>query len=278
MPTPTIENRWQSRLGHLLGTPVEVRYEFRTGEPVLADVLDVHKDGCGVSLPSPIETGASVLINGLPPNAHRRVAGRVVWCRMHSSDVYRAGISFFQPLAIEPAPPTQTPDDFYEALEISPSACEETIHYMFRLLEHRYHPDNPRSADAAKLDRVRRAYDVLSKPASREAYDARRGQDEPPARRERAVPSLGEQSAEEKSKRWDLLALLYSRRLFVTATPGLTRAEVEATLGVPREELDFAFWYLQEAGLLEPDHGHNRYSISAKGVDIFESRLEAGLD
>jgi curved DNA-binding protein CbpA len=147
---------------------------------------------------------------------------------------------------------------------------------MFRLLEHRYHPDNPHSADTAKLERVRRAFEVLSKPASRQAYDKSRPRQAPAAQREpAAIAGFAGQAAEEKQKRWELLALLYSRRLPAVGKPGLTLSEVEASMGVPREELEFAFWYLQESGLLEPEHGHNRYAISAKGVDLLESRLAA---
>lgn len=283
MPTQTLEhteqeNRWQSRLACAVGTQVEVRYEFLNGEPVVADVVNLHKNGCGLALAAPLETGRSVLLTGLHGGSTgRRVAGRVVWCRLNSSRTYRAGITFFQPLAADdvPAAPVEEPlEDCYEALEISPSASEETVHYMFRLLEHRFHPQNPHSADAAKLARVKKAYAELGTAAARAAYDQQRA-----AALDRRQPLVADtdrsaQSATEKSKRWDLLAMLYTKRMQSPSKPGLTLNEVEASMGLLKDDVDFAFWYLVESGLAIPDHGHNRYSISVKGVDLFEQRLE----
>ncbi len=274
------ENRWQSRLSCTVGTQVEVRYEFLKGEPVIADVVDLHKNGCGLSLPTPLETGASVLLTGLHASAAgRRLAGRIVWCRLNSSRGYRAGVSFFQPLAMEEAPAGQAEEpveDHYETLEISPSASEETVHYMFRLLEHRYHPQNPRHADAEKLALAQKAYAAIGNAASRAVYDQQRAA----AAAKLARQSLASDSdraalsATEKSKRWDLLALLYDKRIQSPSKPGLTLTEVEAAVGLLKDDVDFAFWYLVESGLAIPDHGHNRYSISVKGVDYFEQRLD----
>lgn len=279
----TAENRWQSRLACGIGTQVEVRYEFRKGDPVLADVVDLHKSGCGLSLPASLESGASVLITGLQTSGTRRIAGRVVWCRLTATRGYRAGIAFFQPLQLEDVLPPSTPEpdesqgDLYEDLEIHPTATEETVTYVYRLLEHRYRPENPYTANPEKLTRVQRAYSVLGVAANRAAYDQTRAAQAAAHRPTTSSPpaDVAAQSATERSKRWDLLGLLYAKRLQAPTKPGLTLSEVEAVMGLLKEDVEFAFWYLQESGLAIPDHGHNRYSISVKGVDFFEQHLNS---
>lgn len=63
--------------------------------------------------------------------------------------------------------------NYYETLEVSPSASPEVIRAAYKSLMQRYHPDrNPGDAMAAtRATRVVQAYEVLSDAAQRAAYD-----------------------------------------------------------------------------------------------------------
>ncbi len=65
-------------------------------------------------------------------------------------------------------------EDFYEFLQISPSAELETIHRVYRFLAARLHPDNQETGDAQGFFLLTKAYEVLSDPIQRAAYDASR--------------------------------------------------------------------------------------------------------
>ena len=59
--------------------------------------------------------------------------------------------------------------DYYELMQISPNAEQETIKRVFRLLAARYHPDNPETADRDRFVLLNDAHAILSDPASRAA-------------------------------------------------------------------------------------------------------------
>ncbi len=64
--------------------------------------------------------------------------------------------------------------DYYEFLQISPNADQDTIHRVYRFLAARFHPDNPDSGDADTFNQLKTAYDVLSDEDRRAEYDASR--------------------------------------------------------------------------------------------------------
>jgi len=64
--------------------------------------------------------------------------------------------------------------DYYQILEIEPTASLEAIKKAYWRLAHKYHPDkNPDSDTAEKFRQLRRAYEVLSNPYKRKLYDNR---------------------------------------------------------------------------------------------------------
>lgn len=69
-------------------------------------------------------------------------------------------------------PGTEIPD-YYEFLEISPQATQETIHRVYRFLAARYHPDHA-TGDLDKFTQLTAAYSILSDPARRAEYNAQR--------------------------------------------------------------------------------------------------------
>lgn len=168
------------------------------------------------------------------------------------------------------SPPTQEFTDYYELLQVSPNAELDTIQRVFRLLAQRFHPDNTETGNEPLFQQMLKAYQTLSDPVSRAAYDAQH----------RAQVKLNwkifDQSSEvssqqeERKKREGVLAVLYRKRQFNPDVAGMNLREIEDLIGIPREHLEFTIWYLKERGDIKiGDNG--RYMISIKGVESYEN-------
>ena len=65
--------------------------------------------------------------------------------------------------------------DLYGLLGVAPDATPESIKSAYRKKAAQYHPDRNDAADAAaRFGAVQQAYEVLSDPARRKAYDDNR--------------------------------------------------------------------------------------------------------
>jgi curved DNA-binding protein CbpA len=63
-------------------------------------------------------------------------------------------------------------ENYYRALEVTPLASSDEIQRAYRALARRFHPDlNPRPGAAMRMASINMAYEVLSDPAKRAAYD-----------------------------------------------------------------------------------------------------------
>src|SRR5579871_3127821 len=63
-------------------------------------------------------------------------------------------------------------DNYYQILNVAPSASQEEIQRAYRILAFRYHPDRNQSAAAANLmATINEAYEVLGVPRKRFLYD-----------------------------------------------------------------------------------------------------------
>jgi curved DNA-binding protein len=60
-------------------------------------------------------------------------------------------------------------EDYYDLLQLSPNADQDTIDRVYRILVKRYHPDNQDTGNAEKFKQVVAAHRVLSDPDSRAA-------------------------------------------------------------------------------------------------------------
>ena len=66
--------------------------------------------------------------------------------------------------------------DYYSILQVHPKAEKEIIDVAYRRLASKYHPDVSQVSNAAeRMKQINTAYEVLSDPVKRAAYDAGRG-------------------------------------------------------------------------------------------------------
>ncbi len=156
--------------------------------------------------------------------------------------------------------------DFYEALQISPTAELETIRRVYRLLALRYHPDNKESGSPREFELVFAAYRTLSDPEKRAAFDAK--YQEHQKLRWKIFDQEGALTSREieMRQRDGVLSILYAKRLQDTNDPGVTMRELERLLNCAREHLEFSLWYLRERGYIRSgDSG--MFWITVGGVD-----------
>ena len=156
--------------------------------------------------------------------------------------------------------------DYYEDLQISPNADKEMIERVFRILAKRYHPDNTETGDAEKFNVLYKAYQVLSDPEKRAAFDAK--YEELRASKWKIVEEASQSEGFENDERirQGVLSLLYVARRQDALNPGMGIMEFEKLLGCPQHHMEFHIWYLKEKNRIRlTDTGE--YAITADGVD-----------
>ena len=157
-------------------------------------------------------------------------------------------------------------------MQISPNAELETVQRVYGMLADRYQPDNPRTGDPDLFVRLKQAYDVLSQPAARMAYDRayqRRGV-KPVAVFESRDFGAGIDG--ETKRRMGILCLLYNRRRSNPEAPGLSILAFETMMSLPREHLTFTVWYLKDKNYIRQDEKSD-FVITADGCDHVEANL-----
>ena len=160
--------------------------------------------------------------------------------------------------------------DYYDILQVSPRADNETIERVFRHLAKRYHPDNRDSGDSAKFAELVTANDVLSDPVQRAKYDVNYTQVRETRWKIFNQESATGEIANDSRIRLAILSLLYVARRNNNLEPGIGTVELERILAVPREILDFQMWYLRENGWVDR-LTTGQFAITAQGVDkLFE--------
>lgn len=156
--------------------------------------------------------------------------------------------------------------NYYEVLQLSQKADQDTIDRVYRLLVKRYHPDNQETGEPHKFAEVVEAHRVLSDPEARAAYDIHYDQTR------NAIIGLLDQETNDDGFDADLrtfetiLSLLYIARRRDPLRGGLGTVQMEHMLDRPAEFLEFHLWYLREKGWVERlDTG--LIAITANGVD-----------
>jgi curved DNA-binding protein len=166
---------------------------------------------------------------------------------------------------------TEIPD-YYEFLEISPQAAQETIHRVYRFLAARYHPDHAATGNLEKFTQLAVAYKVLSDPAQRAEYDAQRAMRQATFRNPMSsTVDFMDQVAGDLNRRVAVLAILYYRRRMYPATPEVDLAEIEQRMGFPRDYLEFTTWYLtKKRYITRADNAE--FTLTVEGVDFIETQ------
>ena len=165
---------------------------------------------------------------------------------------------------------SETPD-YYEILQISPTAEPETVHKVYRLLAQRCHPDNKETGNEAQFRQLSEAYHALSDPERRAKYDV--GHAALRQARWRLVEN-GSHSANdfesEQLFRLTVLEVLYTRRRTEPSLYGVSMWDLESLIGRAREQLEFTVWYLTAKKYLTRSDSAELV-ITAEGVEHLEA-------
>lgn len=275
------ERRDGQRFGELL-----VQFESRMGLPITlsAPVTDVNDGGFGIQMPQALKPGAHVHIKGrVDGKAEFALAARVAWCVPARETGFRVGLTCPTPELprTEPPPDPEPPKsesqptgdpDYYEILQVNPKADQDTIQRVYRMLAQRYHPDHAETGNAHVFRWLTQAYKTLGDPEARAAYDVQRAHEQVYRVKIFSKPADAEGIEGERRKRQGILRALYTQRMNSSDHAWLTIPELEDLLGVPREHLEFALWYLREQQLVQRSDSA-RFVITAAGVDRAESSM-----
>lgn len=171
-------------------------------------------------------------------------------------------------------PATEIPD-YYEFLEISPQATQETIHRVYRFLAARYHPDHAATGNLEKFTQLTQAYRVLSDPAQRADYNARRAMRQVTFQNPLSTTvDFMDQVEGDLNRRLAVLAILYYRRRMYPDSPEVELAEIEQRMGFPRDYLEFTTWYLgKKKYITRADNAE--FTLTVDGVDFIETQRAA---
>ena len=169
--------------------------------------------------------------------------------------------------------------DYYELLQVSPNADEDTIQRVFRHFAKKYHPDASNQGDPELFNRLLDAYRTLTDVSLRAAYDVKYQRHWHQTWRVAAeAASAANVVTDDASCRERLLELFYVQRRRDMRNPGMGQIDLERVMDLPHEQMAFHLWYLREKGWIQRlDTG--LLAITAEGVDQVEQRrvqLEPG--
>jgi curved DNA-binding protein CbpA len=159
--------------------------------------------------------------------------------------------------------------DYYELLQVSPNADEETIQRVFRHLAKKHHPDASTQGDPEHFNRLLDAYRTLTDVTLRAAYDVTYQRHWDQTWRVAAESSTAHVVTDDVSCRERLLALFYAQRRRNMRNPGMGQVELERVMDLPFEHLSFHLWYLREKGWVQRLET-GLLAITADGVDQVE--------
>jgi curved DNA-binding protein CbpA len=167
--------------------------------------------------------------------------------------------------------------DYYEVLQISPSAEPETVHRVYRLLAQRFHPDNADTGNDARFRELTEAYQVLSDPERRAKYDIVHARHRQARWKLAASAENSENDFEaEQILRLTVLELLYTRRRTEPDSSGMSPLDIEEMTGRAREHLVFTIWYLVQKKFVTRSDS-SQLVITAEGVEHLEENYRTNL-
>jgi curved DNA-binding protein CbpA len=160
---------------------------------------------------------------------------------------------------------SKTAKNYYEILELSSNANQDTIERMFRYLATKHHPDS--GGDKEKFSFLVKAFESLRDPVSRATYDASLQQQE---RENAGLAEHARQAGPDTADRHELLCLFYARRRQNEDNPAIGMMTIEKMMNLPSEVLKFHLWYFREKGWVKREE-NGGLSITAEGVDRVEA-------
>jgi hypothetical protein len=167
--------------------------------------------------------------------------------------------------------------DYYDLMQISPNADEETIQHVFRYLAKKLHPDHPQG-DSERFSLLVEAHKTLTNPERRAAYDLRYQRFWENKWNLAADASDGRAFVEDSEVREGLLSLYYVQRRTKMHDPGLGEMEVARLMRITIHLVEFHIWYLKEKGWIQRLE-NGQLALTALGVDQVEkSRLRLSPD
>lgn len=164
--------------------------------------------------------------------------------------------------------------DYYELLQLSVNADEDTIRRVFRHLAKRHHPDAPGGGDRKQFDRLVEAHATLTDPQARAAYDAKYQRYWSQTWKVASEAADGGTLFDDVNMRDRMLTLFYVKRRQSMRQPGIGELELARLVGVPVEHVEFHIWYLREKGWIQRLET-GMLALTAAGVDQIE-QLQQG--
>jgi DnaJ domain len=159
--------------------------------------------------------------------------------------------------------------DHYAILAIEPTADSQTIQAAYAKLAQEFHPGNTETGDKTKFDAVNQAYEVLSDPGLRAAFDQVKGVDREGGKPKFTGAEFFEALEQSAGLRAAVLCILYDRRRVKSFKPSLSMRHLDAMLHVTGEALNFALWYLKKRSLVIYDD-KSAMEITVDGMDFLE--------
>ncbi len=159
--------------------------------------------------------------------------------------------------------------DHYVVLEIDPQADAATIQAAYTGLARKYGFESE-EWDEAKLERVQRAFEVLSDPVQRREFDKIIGVAAVEASPKFSGAAFFEDLARQSALRSAILCVLYDRRRLNPFKPSIPMRILEGMIEAGEEQLNFALWYLKQRGWVTTDD-KSSLQISADGMDYLEA-------
>jgi len=159
--------------------------------------------------------------------------------------------------------------DYYELLQLSTNADEDTIHRVFRHLAKRHHPDAAGGGDRERFDRLVEAHATLTDPQRRAAYDAKYERYWNQTWKVASEAADGQTLFDDADIRERMLTLFYVQRRQNMRQPGMGELEMARLIGTPVEHVEFHIWYLREKGWIQRLET-GMLALTANGVDEIE--------
>jgi hypothetical protein len=290
MSTTETDQRRRAPRRKALGTSV-IRIELKDGmgnsRNITADLMDWSETGLSVNLVAPIKPGVIIQVRGKLGDERVEISRRatILWCNEDPKGGYQIGLEFMDQQAGSSSNSSKHSGDsdykshnvasdfgdldFYEIMQLSPNADHETVHRVYRLLAQRFHPDNTDTGNAELFVQLTEAFQILSDPEKRAAYDARHSSQKQLRWKifDQAVVATGPEV--EKRKRRGILALMYAATVKDPERASMTVHAFEDMLGCPREHLEAALWYLRGKGYVQRTDG-GRYTLTVNGFEEAE--------